>query len=362
MARAANAEALWGITVQVQRDSVFVQGTLYDAAAARLVGGPILAQGRREDLEDLVSPMAFTLLGIDEEASSQRGHGTKNLPAFEHFLKGRDSFFQADLSVAQDRFREAVQADSAFATGLSWLSLSLYWNAVEGSGRLSSLRPEIARFSTLAQDHLSTVTGADSLHVAAFFAFQRGEYEEGRRLYQLLIHSNPRDIVAWLMIGELELNDLWLIPDDFGIMKPRANLNSSLASFQRTTVIRPSFELGYAKSFRVAEVLESTHRLRACSLFAPLRPDPVPPGSGPGVQNATAFCPVFRDSVEWVPKAEFDVMDPGEVSTGADRIFNRAVRMLEVWENFAPSAPRPKEFISEVLIARRHGLPDQPAR
>ncbi len=356
VARRADAEALLGITVRIQRDSAFVQGTLYDASNGELAGPQILAQGRWEDLSELVPPIAFSLLGIGEVAIPLHGHGTRNLSAFRSFLGGHESFLQTNLSDAKNRFLEATRLDSAYAPALSWLALVLYWQGTEGDARLSDLRPDIARFSTFAQDRLATLRGTDSLHVDAFFHFQRGDFEESRTGYRKLVESTPEDIVGWLMLGELELNDLWMVPDSSGAMRPRADLNQALEAFQRTTRIRPTFELGYARTFEVTEDLETAARTRSCPLFGLNRAAQIPPGSGPGVENAEAFCPVFQDSIVWVPKAEFDSMAPERIRSGVDQVFDRAVMMLDAWERFAPEAPRPKELIAEVLISRRDGM------
>lgn len=353
VARRGNAEALLAVNVRIEDDSALIQGTLYDARTGHLAGEPISVHGDATAPAEKAVPISLDLLGIDGPAPIPRSHGTTRLAAFRAFLLGQNRFLEGEYREAQARFADAIQEDTDYASALSWLALSLYWDAVEGSGRLSGLRSDIARYSTVAQDRLSTLEGPDSLHVAAFFAFQRGDYGESRRLFGRLVELNPEDIVSWLMLGEVELNDLWLVPRPSGGMMPRANLNTALEAFRTTTTIRPSFELGYARSFRVAEDLDRVRRVRACPLFSPLRPDPIPPGSGPGVENATAYCPVVGDSIRWVPKSELDAADLDAVSRGADRIFDRTVQMLQAWEDFAPSAPRPKEFLAEVLVSRR---------
>ncbi len=353
IAKAADAEAVLAVSVHFHGDSAAVQGTIYDASTGRLGPWRAEAQGPRTALARFATPLAFSLLDIEEGVPAPRDHGTTDLAAFRAFLQGRERFFDNNFQGAQDGFREAVGRDSTYAPALTWLALSMYWTAIEGGRRLDGVRSDMARLSTHAQEYLPGLSGADSLHVAAFFDFQRGDYDGGRRGYERLLGTSPGDLAGWLMAGELEIRDRWLVPDSSGSMRPRANLNLALEAFQRTTEIRPTFEVGYSRTFDVAGDLESAVRTRSCSLFQVLRPEYIPPGEVGGIENAQAFCPAYRDSIRWIPKGVFDSMDPVDLALGTSQVFDRAVQMLEAWEVFAPEATRPKELISEVLIRRR---------
>jgi tetratricopeptide (TPR) repeat protein len=65
---------------------------------------------------------------------------------------------------------------------------------------------------------------------------------------------------------------------------------------------------------------------------------------------------VHRDSIEWIPKAVFDTMDPAELQSGARRVFDQALGALAGWETFAPESPQPKAFFTRMLITRRDSL------
>ena len=356
VARAADAQALVGISVLARGDSLVVDAAFYDVHSGNLLDRSVSSSAEASDRNALVTPIVFGVLGIGVGVADPRMPGTSDPDALVHDVEGIQQLSQARLDEAEAHFRSAVALDSTYALALTHLALTLFWQAVDGPRTLAEVGPEIAQRSTRAMGSLGGLTERDSLHVRAFYAFQLGEYEEAREHYRAIVNANATDVYAWLMLGATEVIDPWLYETRKGRQLPRRNLSQALRAFTETIRIQPTFELGYGRFLEVVGDLDDAVDLRACPGFEVPRDELIAPWKSPDPQQMRFFCPLMRDSVVWVTRSVFDTVNDDVLEETTERLFQQSVEWLERWADFAPSAPRPREALSRAIAARRSRL------
>ena len=213
VAREVDAQGMLALTVRVQGDSASLTAQLYDARSGRQMSEPLSSAGLIDFNFDIVAPIVAAVLGLGDAPEPGRAFraGTRNPEAAAEYLSGLQELERNRLEAGEIRFRRAIELDATFASAATRLAQTLFWR-IEATPRLSAqLGPEIERLSTQAMDYLPGLSSQNSLHAQGFYNFQLGEYQSARDRYEAILESNPDDVYALLMVGEVEVNDPGMI-------------------------------------------------------------------------------------------------------------------------------------------------------
>ncbi len=358
VAKAVGAQALATVTVRMTGDSAFVESTLFDVRTRRPVGRPFQAGALAANPMALAAPLVYRVLGIEDagERPEVARRLTDKPAALGQLIEGQQHLAGWRLADAEQSFRRAIALDSNFASAMSSLAQTLYWQSGPNRVALETVGPEIARLSAVAVRYSGGLPLRDSLHIAAFDAFQQGDYPSARRLYHTLLAADSSDVYAWLMLGSVEVLDPWLEEVSPGNYRPRSNLNVAQRAFLEAVRLQPTFDLGYGHLFEIYKtVVQSIDRGSFIGFELP-GGDPIPPWTQRTPFRVLPFRAVVLDSIEWVPKAAADSLDPALVEAGASRLFDQSVQAVRRWADFAPGLALPREELAATMLRRRARL------
>jgi len=353
VARRQRVGTLIALTAEVEGDSAFIEAVLYDVAGRRAVRQPVQSGALARDLDVLVAPVTQEILDLRDqpvELDALRSESPNPL-AHREFEAGLDALYGWRLPEAEERFREAVAQDSAFALPHHYLALTLYWKTAGNPERIMDLGPEIARLARLAErlaDERDLRPGLRQ-HVRAFRAFWEGDYVRARRAYGALLAGDSTDTEAWLLLGALEFADPWLADADGTASAPRSNLNLARRAFETTARLSPDFQLSYGHLFDIDRMIADAALERGCPAYERPGGPLLPPYAVREARDQEAFCPVERDSIRWVEPGEVTELDRERAALGAQR----TEAYLERWASIQPDQPRPQEEWADQLLWRQ---------
>jgi tetratricopeptide (TPR) repeat protein len=353
LARSQRVGTLIALTAEVDEDSAFVEALLYDAADGTAVGRPVVARGLVDELDHLVAPVTQNVLDLRDlpaELETLRSE-SPNPRAHREFQDGLDALYGWRLSAAEEHFREAVASDSMFALPHHYLALTLYWQTSRNPERIVDLGPEIARLSRLAErlaEERNLRAGLQE-HVRAFRTFWEGDYAGARTAYEAILARDSTDTEAWLLLGAVEITDPWLISTEGAAARPRSNLNLARRAFETTARLSPDFQLSYGSLFDLDRKIADAALGRGCPAYERPGGAPLPPYAVREAGAQEAFCPVDRDSIQWVGQGEVSSSDGERARLGAAR----TEAYLKRWASIQPDQPRPQEELADQLLWRQ---------
>jgi tetratricopeptide (TPR) repeat protein len=362
--RAVAAEALAGVSVRIRGDTAFVETTLFDANSGKSVDVSLQTAGLATDRTTLAGPIVYGILGVEETGRNPGAlrRLTAEPDALNRHLEGERHLAEWRLPEAEASFRAAIERDSTFASAMLRLAQTLYWGSARDNASLTTYGQEIARLSAVAVRHSANLGHRDSAHLAAFDAFQLGEYDRSRALYHELLQADSTDVYAWLMLGGVEFTDPWLVEGGNGAYLPRGNWNVASQAFQEAVRLQPTFDLGYGHLFAIYRQVAAVIDRRSCPGFELPRDEAIPPWGDRAPHQARPFCPVVLDTILWVTREVFGTLDVAAMEVGAERLFRQSVTALRRWADFAPTLPRPREeIVAAVLLQRSRLGPVAPA-
>jgi tetratricopeptide (TPR) repeat protein len=359
MARNQGVGTVMAVHVGLDRDTAFLEAALYDVAEEREVGQPVLFRGVAADLDGLVAPVTRTILNLRDqtvELAELRGE-SPNLRAHQDFFGGLEALYGWRLTEAESLFRAAIAEDSIFAAAHHYLALTLYWQTARDGERLTTAGPEIARLTQSASrlaDQRNLRPGLRD-HVEALRSFWAGDYEEARRIVRSLIDRDPSDTEAWLLLGSIEFTDPYTEVTTGGL-RPRRSPNEARHAFERSVELSPDFQLSYGHLFALdRELLDAVSGL-GCPAFEPPEAPRRPPFVAPEAGGQVPFCPLVTDSVEWVPAADFALVDLKAATRRAEARMRRSRALLEEWVQIHPNEARPHQELDRWLTWKRGAL------
>jgi serine/threonine protein kinase/tetratricopeptide (TPR) repeat protein len=358
VARQVRVQGMLAVLVRVDGDSAHAEANLIDVARGRPANRPVLASAVLTDLASLVRPIVSDVLGLGSEGADPAS--LRRVSAFPDAvvanLEGVQFLDRGRLSEAEQSFRRALAIDSSFALAKHHLAISLYLGAGTVR-RLTMLAPDIARLSTAAAADVEGLGRRDSLRIAAFHAFQAGDYQAARGAYATLLAEDPTDVYALLMRGAVELRDPWLVAQPDSTYQPRGNPNIAIRDLNEILRLRPMFDLGYDHLSELYRLVNSAAERSACPGFeVPQNQVRLPWESGRPEQQRY-YCPVIvGDSVAWMSRTQFDAFDKARARTGASRFFERYIALIRRWATYAENEARPREEMVTALLAQRQRL------
>jgi tetratricopeptide (TPR) repeat protein len=361
MAQTQRVGTVVALRVTSDADSAHLEAVLYDVASRREFGPPYLQTAARDDIDELVAPVARAVLqlrdqdvGLDELRSE-----SPVLEAHQDFFKGLDALYDWRLTVAETNFRQAIAADSLFAAAHHYLALTLYWQTARDGERVLAVGPEIARLTRTASRlaDLRDLRPGLREHIEALRAFWAGDYAGARDGYSSLLERDPSDTEAWLLLGAVEFEDPYLERTADGDLRPRRNPNAARRAFERAVELSPDFQLSYGHLFSLdRELLAASVLGEGCQAFEPPDTPRLPPYLVAEAGRQIPYCPVMLDSVTWLPAASFQQVDLRAAGERTEREMRRSRVLLEDWVRIHPEQPRPHEELDGWLTWRRSML------
>ncbi len=353
VARRQRVGTLIALTAEVEGDSAFIEAIMYDVSGRYPVRQSVTVHGLAGELDALVAPVTQEVLdlrGQPAQLETLRSE-SPNPRAHREFQDGLDALYGWRLPEAEEHFREAIAADSLFALPHHYLGLTLYWQTSRNPERIVDLGPEIARLTRLAErlaEERDLRTGLRE-HVSAFRTFWEGDYEAARAAYHAILGRDSTDTEAWLLLGAVEFADPWLTDADGPAAIPRSNLNTARRAFETTAKLSPDFQLSYGHLFDLDRRIADAALGRGCPAYEPPGGPLLPPYAVREARNQEAFCPVERDSIQWVGLDEVTSSDGERALLGAARTES----YLQRWASIQPDQPRPHEEWAEQLLWRQ---------
>ncbi len=356
VARQVRVQALVSVLVRVRGDSVQAEATLIDVTRERPVDRPVQATAALSDLGALARPIVSDILGLGTTGGDPAELRRKSAfpAAVVADMEGMQFLDRGRLAEAERSFRRAIAVDSTFALAKHHLALSLFLEARPSDRQLTAMAPLIAQLSTASASQARGLLRRDSLRIAAFHAFQSGDYEGSRAAYRDILAADPTDVYALLMRGTVESEDPWLVALPNGAYRPRGNANIATRDVSEILRLQPTFDLGYSNLSDVHLIVSQAAERGTCQNFEiPRNAVRLPWQSGTPEQQRS-FCPVIlNDSIVWMSKADFDAFDKSLVRAGANRFFEGYIALLRRWATYAESEFRPREQLVTALLAQR---------
>ena len=353
LARRQHVGTMIALTAEIVDDSAFIQAVLYDVAHGEQVQKSILSSGTMDELDGLVAPVAQEVLDLrDQPAELQTLRSESPNPrAHREFQDGLDALYGWRLSEAEEHFREAIANDSLFALPHHYLGLTLYWQTSRNPERIVDLGPEIARLARVAERLAAERNLRAGLqeHLRAFRAFWEGDYPAARAAYQAILARDSTDTEAWLLLGAVEFSDPWLARTDGEAAVPRSNLNVARRAFETTARLSPDFQLSYGHLFDIDRLIADAALGRGCPAYERPGGPLLPPYAVREARDQEAYCPVERDSIQWVAADGVTSVDRERALLGAER----TEAYLARWSSIQPEQPRPHEEWAQQLLWRQ---------
>lgn len=175
-----------------------IRASLYESGRTSEAAGEASAEGRAEEVFEVVDDLAAQLLaelGTGPAARTRRiaAVSTSSLPALKAYLDGERAFRLGQYQSAVGALQRAVSIDTAYA--LAYYRLSV----VAEYSTLAELAQQAAE---KAVRHAGRLSERDRRMLEAFRAWRRGAHREAERLYRSLVGSYPDEIEAWFELGE----------------------------------------------------------------------------------------------------------------------------------------------------------------
>lgn len=360
MAETQGVGTLVAVKIEGTGDDIEFEAVLFDVSNRRAVGQTIVLTGSAADLDGLVAPVAQSILQLRDQAVSLNAlrSESNNPAAHQDFEAGLDALHDWRLEEAEARFRKAITEDSLFASAHHYLALTLYWQTTRDTHRILDTGPEIARFTQAANRlaEVKEIRAGLRMHMAAFGAFWRGDYDEARIAYREILAKDRSDTEAWLLLGAVEVNDPMLYEVEPGRLIPRQNLNVARGAFSTAADLSPDWQISYGHLFSIDRELESAAKTLRCPGFE--RPgSPAPsPLERTRATDQVAFCPLVEDSIVWVQQSAVDRDRRRRAVAGAERLTLRSRSLLEDWTRIHPEQARPHDELADWLAWRRGTL------
>ena len=359
VARLVRVQSMLAVLVRVRGDSAHAEASLIDVARSRPASLPVQASALLIDVAGLVRPIVSDILGLGADSTDPAM--LRRISAFPDALvanlEGQQFLERGRTGEAEQAFRRALAIDSSFALAKHYLAVSLYLGARGIDRRLTAIAPEIAQLSTSAAADMSGLGRRDSLRIAAFHAFQAGDYPAARGTYETILTDDPTDVYSLLMRGDVELRDPWLTALPDSTYRPRGNPNIAIRDLNEILRLRPMFDLGYDHISALYRGVNSAAERGVCPGFEMPRNQVRLPWATANPQQQLFFCPVaVGDSIAWMSKAEFDAFDKARARDGASRFFERYIALIRRWATYAENEIRPREEMATALLAQRQRL------
>ncbi|MEP6730007.1 MAG: serine/threonine-protein kinase, partial [bacterium] len=201
-AKTLNAGQLaWGEVVGIG-DSLEIRVVAYDLVRGSKATRQFATRLPRDapQLDRVFDALADSIIIGGKRDREGAATGTKNLQALEKFLGARAALDHFDLRLAEQGFREALQADESYAHAHFWLARTMEWDGeAEPSAWMSTAGRAVALSAALSP--------RDRMHASALYELANGHMADACKRYRRLIDSDSLDFAAWFGLGDCNARD-----------------------------------------------------------------------------------------------------------------------------------------------------------
>lgn len=211
-------------SAQARKDKVRINVQLIDAQKDQPVWSRMFTESLEDifEIENTVAEVVAEQLKVSlspEQKEQLTALPTRNMEAYDQFLKGRHAFNQwnvAGYKLASDHFQKAIQLDPDFKEAYSYLASS-YSARMSWNGDLSpaQARPDIVRYLTEALQRGPTDNDYVTKAFVAFFIDK--DFAEAEKALQQAIAINANNALALYtysyvlnMMGRFDEAATWL--------------------------------------------------------------------------------------------------------------------------------------------------------
>jgi len=249
----ARRAGVWSVVmgqIDVTRDSLIVNATVYDVASGKRVDDAHASAPPGTDPRPLYDALARDLLnivGAPAASLNLSASTTNSVEAYRAYLDGARALNAWRLADADSLLARASAIDTTFALAYYKRALTLGWRASSDTAQFAAVRHGIENADRLpARERALLFAYADlvrSLHPGTDITRERLDtlFRSAQKKYETIVARTPADAEAWYGLGDSyyhhRLND------------QRATVrNWTLAwrAFNRTLALDSSFHLAYS--------------------------------------------------------------------------------------------------------------------
>jgi len=360
LAEGTEADYLLIVSVRQLPDSLRVDATLHEPDRAVELE-TFTAEGPPESLPTITAAIALRMLGVEGDGAELHDMIARSPDhrAHQEFQDGREALWSWRLAEAHRLFAAAIGRDSAFALAHHLLAETMYWELSRDPERLRDLGPIIEHHSRNA-DLFGTggrLRPQERRAVDAFRAFWRGDYDLARARYDSLLAFEPYDLESLVLRGAVEFEDLMLLPDGEGRLRPRQDLNVARALFDSASAMSAKWELSWGHLVQIDRMLGQAAYRAQCVGFEPPEGELVPPYVIREAGTQVGFCPAMRNGrIRWVPSEEFRRSPDPESVREIDALRRRTMARLDEYALSERDQPRYREEMATLLAWQQYAV------
>ncbi len=347
----------------VQLEALMLGDSMAVVATIRPRGDPgeqeraIRRDGRSDELELITAGLALEILGLHGEAADYDDliNRSPNHAAHQQFREGQIALYDWRLAEAEEHFRAAIEADSAFALAHHYLAQTLYWRSARDRQRIVDLGPEIEYHSRRAEQYGvgERLRPGEHSHVGAFRAFWTGDYDRARVRYDSILSFNPTDLEGLVLRGAVEFDDPWLTEGRRGSLTPRQDLGLARAMFDSAASLASEWQLALGRLFDLDYRLARAAYEGYCYGFSPPGGELRPPYVVAEAAQQRAYCPLpEHETVRWLPDS-LSAADRERAARSARLLHQKTVERLQFWARVEKDHARPHEELVDWMLWER---------
>jgi len=176
-----------------------ISASIYDARRGTGAIGEGSAEGRAEELFDLVDHVAAEILvslrgGPGARVARIAGVTTSSLDAYRAYLEGESAFRTGQFEQALDAFERAIADDTLFALAYYRKSIAAEW--LTRTEVMVDAAEKALKYADRLSDH-------DKRFLEGFNAWRRGHHQAAEEAYRSILGTYPDDVEAWSQLGEV---------------------------------------------------------------------------------------------------------------------------------------------------------------
>ena len=251
--RLARRAGVWSVVmgqVDVTRDSLIVNATVYDVASGKRVEDAHVSAPPGTDPRPLYDALARDLLnivGAPMASLNLSASTTRSVEAYRAYLDGVRALNAWRLADADSLLARASAIDTTFALAYYKRALTLGWRASSDTSQYAAVRHAIENADRLpARERALLFAYADlvrSLHPGSNISSERLDtlFRSAQQKYENIVARTPADAEAWYGLGDSYYHHR--LKDQRSTVR---NWTLAWRAFNRTLALDSSFHLAYS--------------------------------------------------------------------------------------------------------------------
>ena len=251
--RLARRAGVWSVVmgqIDLTRDSLIVNATVYDVASGKRVEDAHASAAPGTDPRPLYDALARDLLnivGAPTASLNLSASTTRSVEAYRAYLDGVRALNGWRLADADSLLARASAIDTTFALAYYKRALTLGWRASSDTAQFAAVRHGIENADRLpARERALLFAYADlvrSLHPGTNISSERLDtlFRSAQQKYENIVARTPADAEAWYGLGDSYYHHR--LDDQRATVR---NWTRAWRAFNRTLALDSSFHLAYS--------------------------------------------------------------------------------------------------------------------